>query len=59
MLAAHQFMGILNEFFLWPWMMGGESLPIPAEDVVEETIRMFLRHYRLPRSKGSGHDGGP
>ncbi len=53
LLAAHQFMGALNEFSLWPWMMGRESLPVPAEDVVEETIRMFLQHYRRPRSKGA------
>ncbi len=46
LLAAHQFMGALNEFSLWPWMMGRESLPIPAEKVVEETIRMFLLRYR-------------
>jgi TetR/AcrR family transcriptional regulator of autoinduction and epiphytic fitness len=51
MLAAHQFMGILNEFSLWPWMMGRESLSIPAKEVVEETIRMFLQHYRPPRSE--------
>ena len=24
-LAAHQFMGVLNEFVLWPWMLGRES----------------------------------
>ncbi len=35
-LAAHQFMGILNEFSLWPWMMGRERLAVPAEEVVEE-----------------------
>lgn len=52
MLAAHQFMGVLNEFSLWPWMMGRESLPTPAEEVVEETIRMFLEHYRASPSKG-------
>lgn len=46
-LAAHQFTGILNEFFLWPWMMGRDSLPVPAEDVIEEAIRMFLRRYRV------------
>jgi AcrR family transcriptional regulator len=28
-LAAHQFMGILNEFSLWPWMMGRERLAVP------------------------------
>src|SRR4051794_11969786 len=51
MLAAHQFMGMLNELSLWPWMMGRESLPVSAEDAVEETIRMFLQHYRRPQSK--------
>ena len=56
MLAAHQFMGILNEFSLWPWMMGRESLAVPPEEVVEETIRMFLQHYRRPRSKERSHD---
>ncbi|HMD60579.1 MAG TPA: TetR/AcrR family transcriptional regulator [Opitutaceae bacterium] len=53
-LAAHQFMGILNEFSLWPWMMGRGNLAVPAEEVVEETIEMFLKHYRHhrhPRSK--------
>src|SRR5271165_4975791 len=53
-LAAHQFMGILNEFSLWPWMMGRGNLAVPAEEVVEETIEMFLQHYRHhrhPRSK--------
>jgi TetR/AcrR family transcriptional regulator of autoinduction and epiphytic fitness len=48
-LAAHQFMGILNEFSLWPWMMGRGSVPIPAKDVVEEAVRMFLQHYLVPR----------
>jgi len=50
-LAAHQFMGMLNEVSLWPWMMGRESLSISAEEVVEETIGMFLQHYRPVRSK--------
>jgi len=45
-LAAHQFMGVLNEFSLWPWMLGREGLDVPAEDLVEETIRMFLQYYR-------------
>jgi TetR/AcrR family transcriptional regulator of autoinduction and epiphytic fitness len=52
LLAAHQFMGVLNEFSLWPWMMGRESLGVPAEDVVEEAIRMFLLRYRRPQRKG-------
>jgi TetR/AcrR family transcriptional regulator of autoinduction and epiphytic fitness len=54
MLAAHQFMGMLNELSLWPWMTGRESLPVPEKDIVEETIRMFLQHYRRPRSKRHG-----
>ena len=45
MLAAHQFMGMLNEFSLWPWMMSRESIAVPTETVVEETIRMFLLRY--------------
>lgn len=45
-LAAHQFMGALNEFSLWPRMLGREGLDVPAEDVVAETIRMFLQYYR-------------
>ncbi len=54
MLAAHQFMGMLNELSLWPWMMGRKGLPVPAEDAVEQTIRMFLQHYRPPQSKERG-----
>ena len=46
LLAAHQYMGALNEFSLWPWMIGRETLPVPAEEIVKETMRMFLRHYR-------------
>jgi len=52
LLAAHQFMGVLNEFFLWPWMMGREGMPVATDEVVEETIRMFLQHYRRPRPEG-------
>ena len=54
MLAAHQFMGMLNELSLWPWMMGRDSLPVSAEEAVEETIRIFLQHYRRPQSNGHG-----
>jgi TetR/AcrR family transcriptional regulator, regulator of autoinduction and epiphytic fitness len=58
LLAAHQFMGILNEFSLWPWMLGRESIPVPAEELIEEAIRMFLQRYRHPGRKGRGDDGG-
>jgi TetR/AcrR family transcriptional regulator, regulator of autoinduction and epiphytic fitness len=54
MLAAHQFMGMLNELSLWPWMMGREGLPVSDEDAVEETIRMFLQHYRRPKANARG-----
>ena len=52
MLAAHQFMGLLNEFSLWSWMIGRDTLSVAAEDVVEEAILMFLKHYRRPHGKG-------
>ena len=48
-LAAHQFMGMLNEFSLWPWMMGRESIPVSRKALVEDTIRMFLSHYQRVR----------
>ena len=56
LLAAHQFMGMLNELSLWPWMTGRESVPVPEKEIIEETIRMFLQHYRRPRSKRARHD---
>jgi TetR/AcrR family transcriptional regulator of autoinduction and epiphytic fitness len=54
-LAAHQFMGMLNEFSLWPLMVGRQSLGVPAKDVIEETIQMFLQHYRRANAGGVGH----
>jgi TetR/AcrR family transcriptional regulator, regulator of autoinduction and epiphytic fitness len=56
MLAAHQFMGILNEFSLWPWMMSRERLAVPTEEVIDGTVRMFLRNYRHPRSDEARQD---
>jgi TetR/AcrR family transcriptional regulator of autoinduction and epiphytic fitness len=50
-LAGHQFFGILNEFTLWPLMLGRKNLSVPTDEVVEETIKMFLQHYRQPRSQ--------
>ena len=46
-LAAHQFTGMLNEFVLWPWLMGRKRLPLAAEEVIAEAARMFLRRYRI------------
>lgn len=57
MLAAHQFMGMLNEFSLWPWMMGRKSISVSRKDVVEETIRMFLSHYLRAPPKKRRRDG--
>src|SRR5947209_7619224 len=56
LLAAHQFMGMLNQLSLWPWMTGRERVPVPEEDIIEETIRIFLQHYRRPRAKRHGRD---
>jgi TetR/AcrR family transcriptional regulator of autoinduction and epiphytic fitness len=49
-LAAHQFMGALNDLSLWPWMIGRERIPVPDEEVVEETVLMFLGHYQAARA---------
>ena len=51
MLAAHQFFGVLNEFTLWTLMLGRKNLAVPTSELVDETIRMFLQHYRRPRSQ--------
>jgi TetR/AcrR family transcriptional regulator of autoinduction and epiphytic fitness len=59
LLAAHQFMGLLNEFSLWPWMMAQASVPVPDEDIVEETVRMFLQHYGQARPKKHGRAAPP
>ena len=56
-LAAHQFMGMLNEFSLWPWMMGRKNISVSRKDVVEETIRMFLSHYLRAPPKKRRRDG--
>ena len=50
-LAAHQFMGALNDLSLWPWMLGRERIPVGDEELVDETIRMFLEHYRPAPAK--------
>jgi hypothetical protein len=38
-------------------MTGRDSVPVPAEEVVEETIRLFLQRYLRPRPKERVHDG--
>jgi AcrR family transcriptional regulator len=56
LLAAHQFMGALNELTLWPRMMGRECLPIPEDELIDETVRMFAQHYRGPRFTARAQD---
>ena len=51
-LAAHQFIGILNEFTLWPVMVGRKSVSVPAEEVVDDAVRMFLRRYGTLDAEG-------
>lgn len=55
-LAAHQFMGMLNELSLWPWMMGRESLLIAEGEVIEATVATFLRTYASARTAEQGDD---
>ena len=57
-LAAHQFMGMLNEFSLWPWMMGRARIPVPDQDVIGETIKMFLSFYRRRQPDTRRRSGG-
>ncbi len=59
LLAAHQLMGALNEFSLWPWMINREGLPVSAEEIVEETVEMFLQHYRRPDRRGRAMKAEP
>jgi hypothetical protein len=56
-LAAHQFTGILNEFSLWPWMIGRDRPLASDEDVVEEALRMFLQRYRPARRQSAPGPG--
>jgi len=51
LMAAHQFMGLLNEFSLWPWMTGHKGIPVPDKDVVDGAVGMILQRYRQPLAK--------
>jgi TetR/AcrR family transcriptional regulator, regulator of autoinduction and epiphytic fitness len=49
-LAAHQFLGLIQEFIIWPKVMaiGPAVLDMPPDKVViEEAIRMFLGRYAV------------
>ncbi|MFD1657788.1 TetR/AcrR family transcriptional regulator [Streptomyces caeni] len=50
-VAAHQFLGLIQEFVLWPRVMAvpAERMGIPStETVVEEAIATFLSRYGSP-----------
>jgi len=54
-LAARQFMGLVQEFLVWPGVMGFEEEVAdrpPADVVIEEAVRTFLARY-APESQGS------
>ncbi|MDB5368343.1 MAG: regulatory protein TetR [Rhodospirillales bacterium] len=47
LLAAHQFLGLLNEPVLWPRVLRREQPPVTADAVVDEAVQMFLCRYRV------------
>ena len=49
-LAAHQLMGALNDISLWPLLLGRERISAPDEELIDETVAMFLTHYRTVRT---------
>jgi AcrR family transcriptional regulator len=46
LLAAQQFLGLLNEPTLWPRVLDQDSVPPASDTVIEEAIHMFLLRYR-------------
>ena len=50
-VAAQQFTGMINESFLWPWLMGNARGAPPTDAAVEATVEMFLRYYRSAKPK--------
>ena len=56
LLAAHQFLGLLNEPLLWQRVLGRDAAPVSLETVIEEAVRMFLLRYR-PSTPAQGPIG--
>ncbi len=55
-LAARQFMGLVQEFLVWPRVMGFTeeyAAPPAAEVVIDEAVRTFLARYAPPGAAGS------
>jgi len=46
LLAAQQFLGLLNGPTLWPRVFNQDSLSAPPDIVIDETVQMFLLRYR-------------
>jgi TetR/AcrR family transcriptional regulator of autoinduction and epiphytic fitness len=47
LLAAQQFLGLLNGLILWPRVLGQDSVsPSSPDIVIDETVQMFLLRYR-------------
>lgn len=51
-LAAHQFLGLLQEFVIWPHVMsiGPDARSLPSDELVmEEAVAMFISRYSPDR----------
>ena len=46
LLAAQQFLGLLNGATLWPKIFNRDSLLLSPDIVIDETVQMFLLRYR-------------
>ncbi|ACL04402.1 transcriptional regulator, TetR family [Desulfatibacillum aliphaticivorans] len=46
-MAAHQFLGLIKSFTVWPQLVGGQPLlsSQEAEQVIRSAVAMFLDHY--------------
>lgn len=59
-LAALQFMGIVQEFIIWPHVMsiGPALAQLPSHDVaIDEAVAMFLARYRPPVQNAASAPG--
>ena len=46
-LAAHQFLGLVNEPILWQRVLNRETPPFDHDLVIDEAVQMFLLRYRV------------
>lgn len=53
-LAAHQFLGLLNEPVLWQRVLRRDIAPVSSDTVVEEAVKMFLLRYRAQPAPADG-----